>query len=246
MKHFVIIGATSLIAEHCARQWVTQSVRLTLVGRSATQLKRIADDLSIRSPASQVSFQILDFQDRDQIKRLVDQLFLAGTVDAVLIAHGSLPDQKSCEDDLAKVEEALLINGVSPLLIAEAFAQQMAIRNSGTIAVIGSVAGDRGRRSNYVYGAAKGMVDRYLQGMRHRFAGTQVRIITIKPGPTRTPMTAAMAQAPKGMAEPEQVAEDIVAGIANGKVIIYTPGKWRLIMLIIRHLPGFIFNRMNI
>src|SRR6185503_2427014 len=147
MKHFVIIGATSLIAEHCARQWVTQSVRLTLVGRSATQLKRIADDLSIRSPASQVSFQILDFQDRDQIKRLVDQLFLAGTVDAVLIAHGSLPDQKSCEDDLAKVEEALLINGVSPLLIAEAFAQQMAIRNSGTIAVIGSVAGDRGRRS---------------------------------------------------------------------------------------------------
>ncbi|MGH8476725.1 MAG: SDR family NAD(P)-dependent oxidoreductase [Methylococcales bacterium] len=246
MQHIAIVGATSLIAEHCARIWVRQPVRLTLAGRNAAHLARIADDLKIRSPLSDIHWEVMDFQNREGIEQFTDRLFEKGGVDTVLIAHGSLPDQKACEKDLARMEHALISNGLSPLLFAEAFAKHMAKRNKGTIAVIGSVAGDRGRRSNYIYGAAKGLVDRYLEGIRHRFVGTDVKIVTIKPGPTRTPMTASLAAVPAGLAEPSKVAEDIVAGIATGKAIVYTPVKWRLIMLIIRHLPKFVFNRLNI
>jgi short-subunit dehydrogenase len=121
----------------------------------------------------------------------------------------------------------------------------MATQNRGTVAVIGSVAGDRGRKSNYVYGAAKGLVDRYLQGLRHRFAGSGVKIAVIKPGPTDTPMTAHLKGSTK-LASVEAVARDIVDALARGKEVVYVPGKWRVIMLIIRHLPGFVFNKMNI
>lgn len=246
MQHIVIVGATSLIAEHCARAWVKKPVRLTLLGRNTPQLTRIANDLKIRSPQSDIRSEVIDVEDRTQIQQCADRLFAESGVDCLLVAHGSLPEQKACENNLADMEQTLRLNGISPLLFAEAFAKHMASRNSGTIAVIGSVAGDRGRRSNYVYGAAKGLVDRYLEGMRHRFAGTGIKIVTIKPGPTRTPMTANMAVVPAGLAEPDAVARDIVEGIAAGKSVIYTPAKWQLIMLIIRHLPAFIFNRLNI
>jgi decaprenylphospho-beta-D-erythro-pentofuranosid-2-ulose 2-reductase len=246
MHHIVIVGATSLIAEHCARLWVKTPVQLSLIGRDSEHLLRIATDLNIRSPESKIHTETLDFLSRESIERLATQLSDNGSVDILLVAHGSLPDQKRCENNLELAEQTLLLNGISPLLFAETFAKQMAVSNKGCIAVIGSVAGDRGRRSNYIYGAAKGFVDRYLEGMRHRFAGTPVKIITIKPGPTKTPMTTNLPVVPAGMATPEKVAADIVSGIAAGKSIIYTPGKWRLIMLVIRHLPVFVFNRMNI
>lgn len=246
MQHIVIIGATSSIAEHCARRWAQTPVKLSLIGRNADRLERIANDLKIRSPQSTIHVEAVDLQQRTAIESCVEGLFARGGIDCVLIAHGSLPEQRHCENDLALMEQTLLLNGVSPLLWAEALARHMAARNSGTIAVIGSVAGDRGRRSNYVYGSAKGLIERYLEGMRHRFAGTGVRVITIKPGPTRTPMTLGLAAAPAGLAEPDQVAKDIVEGIKANRAVIYTPRKWQLIMLVIRHLPAFIFNRLNI
>ena len=116
----------------------------------------------------------------------------------------------------------------------------------GTIAVMGSVAGDRGRQSNYVYGAAKGLVTRYAQGLQHRFAGTAVRVVLVKPGPTDTPMTAHLKAQGMKMASVETVAEGIVAAIDAGKPLAYVPGKWALIMMIIRHLPNFVFNKMRI
>jgi short-subunit dehydrogenase len=246
MQHIVIIGASSLIAEHCARLWAVDAARLTLIGRSTAQLDRIAIDLKVRAPKSEIQLEVMDFLDHQQIASLPERLSTQGHLDVVLIAHGSLPDQKHCESNLELMRETLELNGISPLLFAEAFAKHMAAQKQGCIAVIGSVAGDRGRRSNYVYGAAKGLVDRYLEGMRHRFANSSIKIVTIKPGPTRTPMTTSLAVAPATLAEPDQVARDIVDGIAAGKTVIYTPGKWRLIMLIIRHLPDFIFNKMNI
>ena len=130
------------------------------------------------------------------------------------------------------------------MLFAEAFVQRMAHQAGGTVALIGSVAGDRGRKSNYVYGAAKGLVERYAQGLQHRFGAGPLTVVLVKPGPTATPMTAHLPGAK--LAPVEHVARDIVAGIARGQAVVYTPGKWRLVMLVIRHLPAFIFNKMDI
>jgi short-subunit dehydrogenase len=140
----------------------------------------------------------------------------------------------------------LEINGVSPVLFAEAFAKEMDKINYGTIALIGSVAGDRGRKSNYVYGASKGLIARYAEGLQHRFAGTEVRVVMIKPGPTDTPMTHRFKESGVRLASAESVASQIVEGIESGRHVIYAPKKWWLIMRIIRHLPAFVFNKMNL
>jgi hypothetical protein len=165
-------------------------------------------------------------------------------IDIVLIAHGDLPVQQSCEQDIHLAEAALQINGLSPALFAEAFAKQLAQQGHGTLALIGSVAGDRGRKANYVYGAGKGMVERYTQGLQHRFAYTDIKIVLIKPGPTATPMTAHL---PSGrLAAVDQVASAIVKAIEAGKPVAYVPAKWQLIMLIVQHLPRWIFHKLNI
>jgi decaprenylphospho-beta-D-erythro-pentofuranosid-2-ulose 2-reductase len=246
-NRIVIIGATSAIAEHCARLWLQkQSIDLTLVGRDAQRIERVATDLKVRSPESEIRIVRTGFLDPEAINATVENIVQSGDVDVVLIAHGSLPEQADCQDDLKACREALDVNGVSPVLYAEAFAKQMAKTNHGTIALIGSVAGDRGRKSNYVYGAAKGLVTRYAQGLQHRFAGTEVKVVLIKPGPTDTPMTAHFKGKGAKLASVESVAKQIVDGIEAGKPVIYAPGKWWLIMMIIRHLPATIFNKINI
>ena len=202
----------------------------------------MADDLKVRSPQSTVQALQADFDQPAAIAALAEQLAVS-KIDIVLIAHGSLPQQSLCEKNITLAQEALLVNGVSPVLFAEAFAQQME-KKGGTIAVIGSVAGDRGRKSNYVYGSAKAMVDRYVQGMQHRFAGTLLKIVLIKPGPTATPMTAHLPA--RGLASVASVAARIVAAIESGAPVVYAPAKWWLIMMIIRHLPRFVFNKLNI
>lgn len=241
----VIIGATSAIAEHCARLWVQRgAVDLILVARDHDRAERVAADLRVRGPQSAIEVVTSGFTDPAAIERTVDSVWGPG-VDLVLVAHGMLPDQQACEHDLAASHAALEINALSPVLFTEAFARRMALRKTGTLAVIGSVAGDRGRKSNYVYGAAKGLVDRYLQGLRHRFAGTGVNIALIKPGPTDTPMTAHLKGSTR-LAPVDAVAQTIVDALARGQEVIYAPGKWRIIMLVIRHLPGFVFNKLNI
>ena len=142
----------------------------------------------------------------------------------------------------------LMVNGVSPALFAEAFAGRMQQAGSGALAVIGSVAGDRGRKANYTYGAGKGLVERYMQGLQHRlaYAGSDVRATLIKPGPTDTPMTAKQKAAGARMASVEAVAAAIVRAVDAGKAQAYVPGRWALIMAVIRNLPSCIFNRLNV
>jgi len=247
MQHIVIVGATSTIAEHCARLWVQAApVRLTLVGRDAVRTQRVADDLRVRSPRSDVKVMTTDFVDAADIAQLVSAIVSQSSVDVVLIAHGLLADQVTCQDDVLVCDAALQVNGVSPVLFAEAFAKSMVTANHGTIAIIGSVAGDRGRKTNYVYGAAKGLVSRYAQGMQHRLAHTGVKVVLVKPGPTDTPMTSDLKAKGQKMAPVEQVAQDILKGIAAGRPVVYTPGIWQAIMLVIMHLPRFIFNKLNI
>jgi len=245
-KRIAIIGATSSIAEHCARIWAQQDlVELILVGRDQKKLEVVSADLLVRSPNTKIEIVVTDFIHPATIQKTVDAVFAVSPIDIALIAHGTLPEQQDCQSDLTLNCNTLEINGISPVLYAEAFAQHMVKLNRGSIAIIGSVAGDRGRKSNYVYGAAKGLVTRYSQGLQHRFAGKNVSVILIKPGPTNTPMTAAIKGSEK-FATPEEVAKSITNGINAKKAIIYAPSKWWLIMMIIRHLPSFIFNKMNI
>jgi short-subunit dehydrogenase len=247
LQKIVIVGATSAIAEHCARIWVQGKVaELVLIGRDVSRLERVAADLEVRSPQSTFSTVQADFLDPDAIQSTADSIAAAGKIDIVLIAHGTLTEQDACQNNLQTCRETLDINGISPVLYAEAFARHMAAANHGTLALISSVAGDRGRKSNYVYGAAKGLVTRYAQGLQHRFAGTGVKVVLIKPGPTDTPMTAHLKGQGAKLAPVEVVAEQIVRAIEQGKPLAYVPGKWRLIMWVVRHLPAFVFNKLNI
>ena len=248
MKRVAIIGATSRIAECCARLWAAEGTKFFLAARDQERLVRIRADLGVRigNPdyVTAITFDALAYESFSEIAQAAEKHL--GTIDIVLIAHGVLPEQNLCEQDLDVARRSLELNGVSAVLLAEAFAARMAPRRQGVIAVIGSVAGDRGRRSNYVYGAAKGMVDRYLQGMRHRLGSDGLQIVTIKPGPTDTPMTANYSQPGVRLADPETVARRIVDGVEARRTVIYAPGRWRWIMLIIRHIPDWIFHHMRL
>lgn len=247
MKRIVIVGASSCMAEQCARLWAQAgSAHLVLVGRNVDRLAVIAQDLRVRGQSVTTEVRSVDFEDGAAIAALVRDLEGQGAIDVALIAHGSLPDQAQCQSDLLQATEALSINGISPALFAEAFAGAMQRAGRGALAIIGSVAGDRGRKSNYVYGAAKGLVDRYAQGLQHRLASSGVTVTLIKPGPTDTPMTAHLKQQGAKLADVGAVAKNIVDGISAGRPQVYTPGKWALIMMIIRNLPRAVFHRMNI
>lgn len=244
-KHIVIVGATSGIAEQCARIWIKEpALMLTLVGRDKNKTQALADDLAVRNPSATIKVVTTDFLSPKEIAQSVETICTEAPVAIALIAHGSLPDQQQCQQDLELNQHTLEVNGISPVLFAEAFATQMEKVQQGSLALIGSVAGDRGRKSNYVYGAAKGLVTRYAQGLQHRFAHTPIKIVLIKPGPTATAMTAHLPQ--RGLASAQAVAATIVQGIAQGKAVIYAPAKWAVIMMIIIHLPAFIFNKLDI
>jgi short-subunit dehydrogenase len=148
--------------------------------------------------------------------------------------------------DIASADAILQVNAVSPVLFAEAFAGPFAEAGRGTIAIIGSVAGDVTRRANYIYGASKALLSRYAQGLDHRLFGSGVKVVLIKPGPTDTAMTAHMKAAGKRMATAEDVARATVEAIRRGTPVVYAPRIWQLIMLIVRHLPRPILNRLPI
>ena len=251
MKKIIVIGASSAIAKECIRIWIKNSLAdITIVVRNTENAKLLLADLQVRSPESRFQLLLGDFMDPVLIHNLAINLSSKGAIDLVLIAHGALPEQEQCQKDIQLCKDTIEINGVSPCLFAEAFANVMQNQTTGIIAVIGSIAGDRARKSNYVYGAAKGFVAKYIQGMQHRFAGRNLKIILIKPGPTATPMTEHMrgkeGSALKNFASVNVVAQDIVDGIEKGKTIIYSPHKWKIVMLIIQHIPSFIFNKLNI
>jgi decaprenylphospho-beta-D-erythro-pentofuranosid-2-ulose 2-reductase len=245
-RRVMIIGATSAIAQHCARYWVKSASSMLLVGRNEGRLSEVAADLRVRGPQVDVRVAQLDFNNAEDIQSLIRDYATTGAIDIALIAQGSLPDQAACENSLSLCADTLGLNGISPALFMEALANEMSSAGGGQLGVIGSVAGDRGRKSNYVYGAAKGMLERYAQGLQHRTAGSGLGITLIKPGPTLTPMTAHLQGKGPALADVEDVARCIVDGMQKQKPVVYVPGKWLLIMLVIRHLPRWIFNRLDI
>jgi short-subunit dehydrogenase len=245
MQKILIVGATSAIAEASARLWAARGDALFLVGRKAARLETIAADLSVRGAATVGCF-VMDATDMAKHTAMLDAATSAlGGLDVALIAHGTLPDQKACEASVELTLKEIDNNGLSVVALATLLGARFEAQGHGSLAVIGSVAGDRGRQSNYVYGAAKGMVSLFLQGLRNRLAKKGVQILTIKPGFVDTPMTASFK---KGAlwAQPEDIARGILRAIEQRKDVVYLPGFWRLIMLIIRHIPERLFKRLSL
>jgi decaprenylphospho-beta-D-erythro-pentofuranosid-2-ulose 2-reductase len=240
----VVIGATSGIAEQCCRLWAVEGADFVLMARDTAKAEKIAADLKVRG-AKSIALAKADFLDPAAIKAFADGALAEGPVDIVLIAHGWMPLEQD-KVDMATADEILQINAVSPVLFAEAFAGPFAQARRGTIAIIGSVAGDTTRRANYIYGASKALLTRYAQGLDHRLFGTGVKVVLIKPGPTDTAMAAHMKEKGQRMATPEQVARISVDAIRRGKHEVYAPALWRYIMLIVRHMPRPILNRLPI
>ncbi|WP_375405059.1 SDR family NAD(P)-dependent oxidoreductase [uncultured Amnibacterium sp.] len=242
-----VVGATSGIAKESARLWAQRGVdRLVLVGRDAGALESIAADLRVRGAGALVEVERADLTDVESIEPVVNAIFSRGPIDAVLIAHGWMGSQDEGQTDLVHAARVLEVTAVSPVLWAEAFAQHFGRAGSGRIAIIGSVAGDRGRRTNYIYGSAKALVAAYAEGMAHRFAGTGVSVTIVKPGPTDTAMTSDLKAKGARLAPVRAVAAQLVAGVESRKPVVYAPGLWRIIMLVIRGLPRPIFNRLSI
>jgi short-subunit dehydrogenase len=248
MKNILVIGATSAIAEHCARRWATRGTKLFLVGRNAERLAMIADDLRVRAGSADcIATFVLDANALASHQPMLEAaLGFLGQLDGVLIAHGSLPDQQACEASVDMMLAEIANNGVSVIALAARLANVLEAQRSGCLAAIGSVAGDRGRQSNYTYGAAKALVDRFFEGLRNRLAPAGVSVLLIKPGFVDTPMTASFAKGGPLWATPERVAGEIVAAMDSGRQVLYTPWFWRWIMLIIRHIPERIFMRMKL
>jgi short-subunit dehydrogenase len=246
MKKVLIVGATSAIAIACARRWASEGAALFLVGRNAQRLEQIAADLVARGAKSATS-HVLDMNDFDAHPDMLQACTAAlGGIDIALIAHGTLSDQKSCEQDVKVAMRELSTNGLSVIALLTPLANLMENARTGVIAVISSVAGDRGRPSNYVYGTAKAAVTTFCEGLRARLFKSGVHVLTIKPGFVDTPMTAGLPLPGPLVATPERVANDIVRAVDKKKDSIYTPWFWSAIMLIIRSVPGFLFKRASL
>ena len=245
MKKIVIIGATSAVATETARWFAVEGADLFIAGRTQEKLERLAQDLRIRGAAS-VHTGIFNARDLASHDQLLEQAFhQLGEIDAALIAHGDLPNQKECEHGWADTERALTTNFLSPVAFLTWLANYFDTRGKGNITVISSVAGDRGRQSNYIYGSAKGALSTFLQGLRNRLAPRGVSVTTIKPGFIDTPMTADIKKGPL-FASAELVGKRIHKAMLKGESVVYTPFFWRFIMLIIQHIPEFIFKKMKL
>ena len=240
----LIIGATSAIAKATARLYADRHAELFLIGRNEERLGELLKDLKVRG-ANQIGHQVLDVTKQKEHIAAIQQAYdFLVHVDVALICHGSLSDQETCELDYEMAEKEITINGLSVISLLTLLAKKMKDQRHGSLAVITSVAGDRGRQPNFVYGAAKSMVSTYLQGLRGRLHPFNVHVVDIRPGLVDSPMTSHLKKGPL-WANPELVAKQIVNGIDNKRHTIYTPGYWRIIMAAVRFIPEMLFKRMN-
>lgn len=244
MAKVMILGATSAIAFEVAKIMAKRGDELFLVGRNESRLASIEGDLRTRGTEKVATYcaDLNEFIGHELIiKKATETL---QEVDTVLIAHGSLGSQKDCEQNFSKAYDEFKTNFLSTASLVTLVANYFEVRQKGCLAVISSVAGDRGRKSNYVYGTAKAAVNVFLQGVRNRLYSKGITVVTIKPGFVDTPMT---AQFKKGLlfVKPERVAKGIVSALDRKKDVVYLPCFWWAIMAVIKMIPEKIFKRLN-
>lgn len=245
MRKILIMGATSAIAEATAREFAARGDALFLVGRNPDRLGAIADDLRLRGAARAETF-VMDACELDGYGQLLDEAARRlGGLDTALLAHGTLTDQAAAQASSELMLAEFRINALSHMVLCTELGNRFEAQGRGCIAVISSVAGDRGRQSNYVYGAAKAAVTAFTSGLRQRLHPKGVAVLTIKPGFVDTPMTAAFPKGPL-WATPATVARDIVAAVERGKPVLYTPWFWWGIMQIIRNIPETLFRKLKL
>jgi len=246
MTRILIIGATSTIASHCARLWAGRGADLVLAARNTEKLAEVAADLSARGARS-TTCHTLDVTDMIAQRHLLATVVADGAaLDVVLVAHGTLPDESACDRDSTLAAAQFATNATSTIALVIDLATHLLRQGKGTIAVISSVAGDRGRASNAHYGAAKAAVSAFCDGLRARLKDTGVHVLTIKPGMVETAMTAHLDLPAALVATPQQVASDICRAIDRRQATLYTPWWWRWIMLVITLLPEPLFVRLKL
>lgn len=246
MKKIFVFGAYSALAFETLKHFNQDDTKLYLCGSTLSKLETIKADLLARTPNLEIFLKevnALEFENHTKI--LTDAAYQMKGIDLVFIAHGTLPDQERTQNSVEETLHHFNINCNSIISLSTLAANYMEQQGFGTIAVISSVAGERGRKSNYIYGSAKGAVSLFLQGLRNRMYSKNVNVLTLKPGMVSTPMTAHM---PKGalFADPKKVGKLIYKSILSKKDISYIPSFWRLIMFIIRSIPESIFKKLSL
>jgi len=245
MNKVVVLGATSGIAGEVQRQLAIRGCELLLVARSRQRLAEIQQDLLVRGAPEVLTFSadLSCIAEHQGIFEFTCRMF--PDFDTVLLAYGSMHNQTVAQNSVEVLLQELQIDYVSAAAILTLFAADLERRHKGCLAAITSVAGDRGRRSNYVYGSAKGGLSLFLQGLRSRLHPAGVSVITIKPGPVQTPMTDDLPMA-MSFADPRRVARDIVSALERRSPdVLYTPKMWRGIMAAIRLLPETVCKRLS-
>jgi decaprenylphospho-beta-D-erythro-pentofuranosid-2-ulose 2-reductase len=244
-RKVLVLGATSGIAIPVCRLLAEQGAHLFLVARSEEKLAVVAADLKTRG-AGYVDMAVADLDDTAKhVELLTHAVNSLGGCDVALLAHGVLGDVAELDSNFATASALLHTNLTSPVSLCMWLSDYFVSRHAGVLAVISSVAGDRGRKANTVYGASKAGLTAYLAGLRQRIDGDGVTVLVIKPGPVKTPMTEGLKNSEK-FADPKKVAAEIVAAIDKKKDVLYTPGIWLLIMFVVRHIPERIFKKLSI
>ncbi len=244
MKKILIIGATSAIAHHTAINFAQSGWELHLVARNTEKLQIIKQDILARHKTDVFTYE-QDALDFDNHKVLFEDILNnADFLNAVLIAHGTLPNQEEIQNEPDEIRREFDINALSVMSYATIAAEYFEKKKSGNISIISSVAGDRGRMSNYIYGAAKSAVTAFASGLRARMQKSGVSVLTIKPGFVDTPMT---DDVDKNFlfANPKDVGRAIYDAMINEKDLLYVPGFWKIIMLIVKSVPESIFKKLK-
>lgn len=247
-EHVIVLGALSAIGEETARIHAESGARLVLAGRNEERLQALAADLKTRG-ASDCAIVATDLAEvTDKASAFADMVRqLDGKVDVVYVFYGILGDQKRAEQDAAYAEASLKTNFLSAAEWCGAAANTLEKADHGALVVVSSVAGDRGRQSNYVYGAGKAGLTTLVEGIAHRLAPSKARAVVVKLGFVDTPMTAHIDKKGPLWASPEAVAAKLVAVARKpSRPIIYVPWFWQLIMLIVRNVPAPLFHRTRL